>query len=75
MNSKMKANRSSVVPEAADKCDPTNPFCATHPRLSDLGVSRKSSEPEDGRFSRRAEIEGLRGHVRAEHVTVSKKRK
>lgn len=75
MNSKMKANRSSATPDAADKHDPTNPFCATHPQLSEHRVSAKTSDSGDVRFSRRAEIGGPRAHVRAEHVVVTKKRK
>ena len=75
MNIKMKANR-NAPPEAADRCDPLNPFCAAHPQLSDQRVSHAVAADSDERKFRSVGDGGLiRAHVRAEHVIVTKKKK
>ncbi len=76
MTSETKMNRSSAARQkAADKHDRSNPFCAAHP---DLSVHRSAAiEPDvdDNRVFRQREDAEPHAHVRAEHVTVTKKRK
>ena len=75
MNSKMKANRSIADATTGTKHDPTNPFCAVHPDVSERPAGAKMSDPEDSPSYRRAAIGGQRVHFSADRVTVSKKRK
>jgi hypothetical protein len=69
-----KMKRSAAV-RKAEEHDRANPFCAAHPELSSH-IPAVQSDPEDvPKTFRRDENVGIRAHVRADHVMVTKKRK
>jgi len=80
MNSGSKMKRSSsergTASRRAEEHDASNPFCAANPDLSEHSPSRNQLDPEEATPSfRRTNVGGLRAHVRADHVAVTKKRK
>lgn len=73
VSSVTKAKR-SVANRAAEH-ERNNSFCAAHPDLSSRRPSAVQSEPDVvEKTYRRAEQEGVRAHVRASHVMVTKKK-
>lgn len=68
--------RSNTV-RKAEEHDRTNPFCAAHPEVSAHKPSAVKSTPDyaDHGILRKTSAGGLRGHVRAEHVVVARKKK